>query len=330
MAFVRAMVVAYDKYGIDPAKALRAAGIGATELRRMDAFITALQMETFSGYAMRELDDEALGWFRRRLPWGSYGMLCRASVTSPNLGVALKRWCRHHRALVEDVELRLRTSGDRAEIVIDEVVPIDPRLREFCLLTLLRYVHGYACWAVDSRIAVRGVIFSHATPPHASSYASMFPGPVRFDAPVTSLCLDQQYLALPLRRDESALRNMLTRALVLTVLPYRRDRLLVQRVREDVLSHSTAESLADSLLVSKRTLHRQLRDEGTSLQALRNLARRDLAIDLLLRSTQPIKQVAARTSFVSEKSFARAFQQWTGLSPSVYRNQHQPEQGNDR
>jgi hypothetical protein len=43
-------------------------------------------MEIMSGAAMQELDDEALGWFSRRLPWGSYGMLCRASITSPDLG----------------------------------------------------------------------------------------------------------------------------------------------------------------------------------------------------------------------------------------------------
>ena len=40
---------------------------------------------------MRELDDEALGWFGRRLPWGSYGMPARASLTAPTLGVALRR-----------------------------------------------------------------------------------------------------------------------------------------------------------------------------------------------------------------------------------------------
>jgi hypothetical protein len=57
---------------------------------------------------MQELDDEALGWFSRRLPWGSYGMLCRASLTSPDLGVAIKRWCRHHRLLTEDIGSRWR------------------------------------------------------------------------------------------------------------------------------------------------------------------------------------------------------------------------------
>ena len=42
---------------------------------------------------------------------GSYGMLCRASLTSPALGAALKRWCRHHRLLTDDLVHRLTETG---------------------------------------------------------------------------------------------------------------------------------------------------------------------------------------------------------------------------
>lgn len=319
MAFVRAMVCAYDKYGLDPSAALRSVGITPAQLRQPEACITARQMVLFSERAMRELDDEALGWFSRRLPWGSYGLLCRASISAPTLEVALKRWGRHHRLLVDDVLLQLRVAGGRAEIVIEECRPIDARLRELCLLTLLRNVHGYACWAVDSRIALHEVSFAHPRPPHGTAYELMFPGPVAFGAAQTALAFDPQYLALPLRRNEAEMRAMLQRALVLTVLPYRRDRLLVQRIRELVLQHPTADALADALHLSKRTLHRQLREEGTSLQALKDTVRRDLAVELLERTSRPIKQVAADAAFRNEKSFARAFQQWTGETPSDYR-----------
>jgi AraC-like DNA-binding protein len=276
-------------------------------------------METFSEAAMRELDDEALGWFSRRLPWGSYGMLCRASLTAPDLGVALKRWCRHHRLLVDDVVLELHVSSDRADLVIEERQPIDRRLREFCMLTLLRYVHGYACWVVDSRIQLRGVTFAHPPPPHARAYDLMFPGPVTFDASVCGMSFDAKYLALPLRRDETALRAMLERALPLTVLQYRRDRLLVQLVRELLRTRRTADDVARELNMSARTLHRQLKDEGTSLQALKDQVRRDLATDMLLRTDRPVKQIALAAAFRSEKSFTRAFRQWTGHSPVEYR-----------
>ena len=107
IAFIRAIVLAYRRYGIDPAGALAKADIDPAMLDDPEARVTAAQMELISGHAMQELDDEALGWFSRRLPWGSYGLLCRASLGSPDLGVALKRWCRHHRLLTDDIGLAL-------------------------------------------------------------------------------------------------------------------------------------------------------------------------------------------------------------------------------
>ena len=91
IAFVRAVVLAYTQRGLDPSAALKQAQIAPTTLHRTDGRITAAQLEEVSAHAMRELDDEALGWFSRRLPWGSYGMLARASSGAPTLGVALKR-----------------------------------------------------------------------------------------------------------------------------------------------------------------------------------------------------------------------------------------------
>lgn len=319
MALIRAALVAYTKYNANPAEALRLAGIAAKNVSRADARITASQMELFSEAAMRQLDDEALGWFSRRLPWGSYGMLCRASLSSPNLGVALKRWCRHHRLLVDDVVFSLQVHGQRAEVTIQEHRRVDPRMREFCLLTLLRNVHGFACWAIDSRIPVLGVSFPHAPPPHHAAYKLMFPGPIYFDAATASLSFNAQYLALPLRRDEAALRMMLRRALPLIVRQYRRDRLLVQRVRELLTTYRTAEVLAQTLNISVRTLHRQLKDEGTSLQSLKDEVRRDKAILLLTRSKRSVKQIAMEVAFRNEKSFTRAFRQWTGEAPTEYR-----------
>ena len=318
MAFVRAILLGYARYGADPAPALRAAQIAPAQLDQPDARITARQMEILAGTAMQELDDEALGWFSRRLPWGSYGMLCRASLTSPDLGVALKRWCRHHRLLTEDAVLGLEASGTVAVLSIAEHRRLGA-LREFCLVSLLRYAHGFACWAVDSRIPLLEVAFPFEAPPHAAVYPLLFPGPIRFGAPRAGFRFDAHYLGLPLRRDERALRLMLQRALPLTVLQYRRDRLLVRRVREllrgDAERIRTAGDLARHLHLSVRTLHRQLREEGASLQALKDEARRDLAVELLLRTDRSVKQVARAAGFESEKSFARAFRAWTGRTP---------------
>ena len=322
IAFVRAVLLAYDKYGADPADALREAQIAPALLHQTAVCVTASQFETLCSVAMQQLDDEALGWFSRRLPWGSYGMLCRASLTSPDLGVALKRWCRHHRLLTDDIVFDLVVEGDIATLAINERLPLGA-MRELCLVTSLRYVHGYACWLIDSRMPLFQVGFPFQRPPHGGVHALLFPGPVSFDAPSACLRFAAQYLSLPARRDERALRTMLQRALPLTVLQYRRDRILARRVRELLRSrpgeHDNAHALAQLLHVSVRTLHRQLQEEGTSLQALKDDVHREVAVEQLCRTRRPIKQIALAAGFASEKSFARAFRQWTGETPSDYR-----------
>jgi len=155
MAFVRSMLAACARLGHDPAPALAAAQIAPSQAGNAHARITASQMERLSDQLMRELDDEALGWFNRRLPWGSYGMLARASISAPTLGVALKRWCRHHSLLTDDVRLTLAApASGKATVTLTEPAPapwLAGELREFCHVSLLRNLLGWwtracRCW----------------------------------------------------------------------------------------------------------------------------------------------------------------------------------------
>ena len=322
MAFVRAIVSAFALRGMDPLPALQSVQIAPGLLHHPDARITALQMEWLSAYAMRELDDEALGWFSRRLPWGSYGMLVRASLTAPTLAVALARWCRHHGLLTDDIHLQVNQAQGVASLQLTEHRDLGA-LQEFAVVSVLRNALGVACWLTDSRIPLLQTTLRFAPPPHADSYRVLFDGPTQFNAAGHSLQFDAGYLNLPIRRDEAALQRMLKRALLLTVRPYRRDRMLVEKVRQTLAEHPehsrNADELAAWLNLSARTLHRQLKEEGASLQQLKDAVRRDLATDLLLRTSRPIKQIAAEVGFHNEKSFMRAFKGWTGRTPEDYR-----------
>jgi AraC-like DNA-binding protein len=322
IAFVAAIVAAYAQRGMDPSAALAKAQIEPQLLGQPQARITAMQMEWISGLAMQELDDEGLGWFSRRLPWGSYGMLVRASLTAPTLRVALQRWCRHHGLLTDDIALALHEHNGLASLQLTEVRSLGA-LQEFCVVSVLRNALGVACWLTDSRIPLQGTELRFTAPPHQASYQVLFDGPTRFDAPAHRLLFDARYLALPVRRDEAALQHMLQRALLLTVRPYRRDRLLVEKVRQTLAQHPehcrNADDLAHWLNLSARTLHRQLKEEGASLQQLKDAVRRDVAVAQLQRSHRPVKQIATLAGFNNEKSFIRAFKGWTGQTPEAFR-----------
>jgi len=309
---------------MSPSEALEKAQIEPENLNNNTVRITAGQFELFSNAAMQELDDEALGWFTRRLPWGSYGMLARASLTSPTLGVALKRWCRHHNLLTDDIHLSLHDSQGMACLTLEERRPLAEAQREFCVVSVLRNALGLACWLIDSRIPLTATTWAFASPSHHDSYRVLFEGRTQFNAPNHSLQFDAGYLQLLLRRDEAALQRMLERALLLTVRPYRRDRLLVERVRQALIENPedchNAEALASRLNLSPRSLHRQLKEENASLQHLKDSVRRDLALTQLQRTPRPIKQIAQAVGFRNDKSFIRAFKGWMGVTPEEFRN----------
>lgn len=322
VSFVGAICLAYAKYGVDPRPALEKARIPPSLLGDPAARVTSAQFEALSWIAMQELDDEALGWFSRRLPWGAYGMLCRASLTSPTLDVALRRWTRHHRILVDDIDLKLTVANGVACLAIHEHRDLGP-FREFCLVTVLRYAIGYACWLTDHRIRLTRAEFPFSPPAHRDVYPKLFAEDLQFDADRAAIHFDAADLQRPPQRDEQAIRKMLKRALPLTVLPYRRDQKLSARVQQ-VMSMPNAQlpaadDLADGFNISTRTLHRHLSKEGASLRALKKRAWLDRARQALATTDQPVKRVAHLSGFQSEKSFSRAFRQETGESPRAFR-----------
>ena len=316
--FVHAIVSAYTERGLDPTAALLASDLGHVEFQPAGR-VSADQFERLSHYAMRELDDEALGWFSRPLPWGSYGMLCRASLTSANLAVAISRWCRHHGLLTDDISLSVERRERMAVVTLGEATDLGG-FRELCHVSLLRNLHGIACWLADTRITLTGVSFAFPAPAHAETYSHMFEGDILFGQPRTEMRFNPDYLDLPVLRDDTMLRQMLRKPLPLMVRQYRRDRLLGQQILRlrEVNPNLGLDGVAEQLNLSARSLSRHLQREDTSFQALKDLFRRRRAERLLMSTGWSIKRIAHECGFDAQESFVRAFKGWTGKPPRTF------------
>ena|SRR5688500_57782 len=73
--------------------------------------------------------------------------------------------------------------------------------------------------------------------------------------------------------------------------------------------------VARALLVSERSLHRRLADEGTSFSAVLDQTRLALAQELLVEAGLTTYQISARLGFANVRSFHRAYRRWTGTTP---------------
>ena len=78
-------------------------------------------------------------------------------------------------------------------------------------------------------------------------------------------------------------------------------------------------TVADRLNISLRTLDRRMAEQGLSWQELLDETRQQLAQDYLKITDMTVADISQRLGFSDTRSFQRRFQQWTGLSPSKYR-----------
>ena len=93
---------------------------------------------------------------------------------------------------------------------------------------------------------------------------------------------------------------------------------------EAALGSPSAESAAEMLGWSVRTLQRRLREEGTTYRRLLLETRHREARRLLLATEAPVHVIAERVGYTDPANFARAFRGHWGLSPQSLRDLEGP------
>jgi AraC-like DNA-binding protein len=176
---------------------------------------------------------------------------------------------------------------------------------------------------VNRDLTLDSVAFPYGEPPHAADYRLIYTARSSFGSRHLVATFNSNLLELPVRRDDEALAAFLDGAPGKIVTLYRRDREMVRRVR-DVIAKSfpAVPSLSDvarRLNLSARTVERHLLEEGSSLRAIKDALRRDMALSRLRASDQPVAQIAAGLGYADTSTFFRAVTAWTGASPTAYR-----------
>jgi len=326
-AFVKGMLAGCAARGLALETLLNHAGIATDTLQQPAARVALPRYAALYNHVTSVLDDEGFGLFSVPLRGGSFEFLCRSVISAATLEEALQRAARFLRVLLPDLAVRIEREGDFACLCISETRSLTIG-RSFAFEWLLRLLHGLACWLVGRSLVLDSVDFPYPRPAHATDYALIYTADSRFDAPVLRARFHAGLLALPIRRDETALNRFLIGAPGRISTLYRRDRETLSRVRDAL--HAALPELPDlkavaaSLYVSPRTLHRRLEAEGTHFQAYKDSLRCDLAKNWLTKTQRPLAQIASDLGFADATAFYRAFVGWVGEAPKNYRKRSTP------
>jgi AraC-like DNA-binding protein len=172
--------------------------------------------------------------------------------------------------------------------------------------------------------APRALLLRNMARGPAEVYERHFGCPVRFEAERNAFEIGNEELDTPNKLGDETIAQFFDQHLEGELAALADDAGLEQRVRiavSQTLSEGvpTLTDIARALGMSGRTLQRRLADKGVSFQALVDLARRELAEQLLRETAYSLAEVAFLTGFAEQSGFTRAFKRWAGQTPRSYR-----------
>lgn len=171
------------------------------------------------------------------------------------------------------------------------------------------------------------VWFEYPAPADLSAYRRIYGDRViLFNAPGDGFVFDASLLDMKLRSADPKLHSVLRRHAdqLLNELPSSDS--LADRVRRLVVKQLAGRDLnvdriAEQLHVSRRTLHRRLREEGTTFKQLADEVRRDLALRYLEKGGLSMGEISFLLGFSEVAAFYRAFNRWQGRTPLQYQKE---------
>ncbi len=322
--FVRAVLHHAPRLGINPGELMRSNRLSPRLLEASAARVSVERFADLQANTILAMADESLGYTRRRLPAGSWAMMCHAVIGSETLGQALSRYCRFYQLFELDLSPRLDVSDSTASIVFAYEGEADPAFQPFLAELLMVNAYRFACWLVQEQLPLQAVQFSCPITAQPADYRNMFAGnPVAFQQPACALSFAPGLLDRQLTQSERSLRHFL-RHPVLHLLSQNYVRhSWTARVRQLVAKdmHNMPELLevAATLELHPQTLRRRLSVEGTTFKDIKNQLRQDTALHYLGKQGLSIEDIAHRSGFSESSAFIRAFKGWTGTTPYSYR-----------
>jgi AraC-like DNA-binding protein len=170
------------------------------------------------------------------------------------------------------------------------------------------------------------VSFSHADPNYAGLAQDLFKCEVLYGQSWDGLVLPLEVIDLPLDAADPVSFDEAAR-ICQRELEMRDARTSlstsVRRIMLDKQSGFPSLAVTARLFhMTPRTLHRRLKEEGTSYQTILDEERRRLALQYLQHGKFTVQEIAFNLGYTDPANFRRAFKRWENLSPSEYVKQY--------
>lgn len=283
--------------------------------------VTLNQIVSLYQLAAVETGDEMMGLWSRPIRPRALQHLLTSVRESTSLASALFRFSTFWNLLLDDYQFALiETEGLLT-------LRLEPRsaqtAQRFGHMLILKLAHGLLSWLARYEVPVAGVGFAFEQPVFEEDYAVIFPTTVQFGHTATSISFSLEDLGTVQARPSADLDRFLENAPRDWIFTRSQQHTQALRVRtflsQTKWSNANLMGAASAMHMTPRTLIRKLEADGTTFQAIKDALRRDIAIRHLQTGQHSVEAIAHEVGFSSAANFHKAFQRWTGNTPSSYR-----------
>lgn len=331
-AYARVLIRAVSEAGHDVHAFLQSEGIALHELENADKISAALLGRLYER-AILLLNDESIGLVSGGpVPVGTFRMMCLCVIHRPTLAAIVRRAGEFFDicntvAVKPHIDEESENSSVTFATTTNELRPLSKILTDegpFRIRTSFYMWHSLLSWFAGRRLPLQEVAFGFEEPQNGAGWSALFQCPVKFNAAKSLLCFESGSLEYPNVQTERSLIKFLDSAPQKLIAPSFSDHRLSDRVLalfgDDAAKPlPRADQVGSVLGLSVSTMRRQLREEGTSFQRLKDDCRREAAVKYLNARELSFYEIAERLGFDEPSAFYRAFKRWTGRTPSEFR-----------
>lgn len=269
------------------------------------------------------LQDESMGLSKHPIPRGAFYLMGKAAIHEPNLSKALHLAIQFYSMVTQAYEIEFEENGDVATLKFHMASQHLDWKHLFAEITLMSW-HRFMSWLISENITLNQIFFNYPAPKYVSEYAYLFPGKRIFESKFLGFSFKSQFLERGITQTPETLDLFNKRGPVELFMQPKTEFSLSHEVQRVLKKHlrdglPVIEDAASQLHITKRTLIRKLEEEGTCYQQLKDLVRRDKAIQLLTEQALTLSEIALQVGFSDTAVLSRAFKNWTGVSPKNYR-----------
>ncbi|NMQ29555.1 AraC family transcriptional regulator [Candidatus Accumulibacter phosphatis] len=312
-----------EAHGVEAHTWLRELGMDPELARQPGARIPSWVVDVVIARAAAVIDDPAFGLAAAEC-WhpSNLGVLGYAWLSSSTLRQGLQRMQRYARIIgdrwgcrcVDETNgLRFVYDHNRSDLVVGHV------MSDYSLALIVAMCRSnFARKLNPVRIFLR-----RPAPADPRPYQDFYACDVHFGADEDAFVLATADAEMPLRTANRELAAAFDAILAEQLAAHSKED-FISRCQVFLLKQLTSgeprvDDLVNTLSMSRRTLQRKLREQGTSYHELLEETRYELAKNYLQESTKSVTEITFLLGFSEQGAFTRAFKRWSGAAPRDYR-----------